>query len=121
MMQNYLVIADQRFESLGKGLEGIFRAFKRFPHYQYLLIPIYKFSAARIGKVAATALTFLAGDLLLHQVLGSFINCHFIPEGSCHFEIKWQITLLWCAMALPIIYVKFKRVGNLNSTVLGIR
>lgn len=110
MMQNSLTLADQRLELLGRNLEDIFRCFKRFPHYRYLLIPIYKACVERVGKVAATAITFLAGDLLLHQALGAFVNCHFISGGSCDFVIKWYITLLWCGFfALPVIYVKYKR------------
>ncbi|MFV0339277.1 MAG: hypothetical protein ACK5MA_01410 [Parachlamydiaceae bacterium] len=110
MLQNSLIIADQRLEFIERGLEATFRGFKRLPHYQFLLIPIYKFCAARVGNAAAAALTFLAGDLLLHQALGSFINCYFMPEGFCQFEIRWQITLIWCVvMAFPVVYVKFKR------------
>jgi hypothetical protein len=109
MIQKTLSIADRGLEFVGRGTESAFRQCRHAPHYQFLVLPFYKYCAARVGKAAATAITFLVGDLLFHQALGAFIECNFILKDHCDFVILWQITLFWCAVALPVIYVKFKR------------
>lgn len=118
MIQQALTVVDRNIDFAGQVLEWSLRQCKPAPHYQYVLLPIYKSCAARVGTVAATAITFLVGDIFFHQLLGNFLECSFTQFDGCDMSIRWTITLVWCAVALPIMYVKHKKEKRLNKSEL---
>lgn len=77
-----------------------------------------------MGEVAATALTFMTVDVVIHQIGGYPINCALgyllaptfpaeiqekIVVEVCTFSYDvWQ-TVAWTSLALPIMYVKYRR------------
>lgn len=100
------------------------RQIRDFPHVKYLIRPFYKELAKKVGDVAATALTFMAVDVVIHQIGGYPLGCALtylliptfpaeiqekIVVETCAFSYNvWQ-TVAWTSPALPIMYVKYRR------------
>lgn len=120
-------ILDNRLNSIGRSLELGFRSVKHLPHYKYFIGPLYKFCVNKMGSVAATGVSFLAADLVIHQLIPQAILCltsQVVPrdwegtlklEDSCNSPYSYVKTLCWSALAIPVMYTKYKR--NQEQTI----
>ena len=106
-------VVSQKVEDVSRYVETVFRAQKILPHYKYLTRPVYKTCVKYIGPVAATAASFLAADLVLHQLLPQTINCltSALPGAEATCAMGWEPwkTVYWMAAALPVMYAKYQR------------
>lgn len=74
--------------------------------------------------MAATALTFMTVDVMIHQIGGYPINCALayllaptfpaetqekLIGEACTFSYDVWRTVAWTSLALPIMYVKYQR------------
>ena len=101
----------------GKGLEGAFRQMKHLPQYKYLTIPVYKACVQKIGVIAATAVSFLSADLVVHQLLPQVSSClmnyalsSMSQEGQverCAVSYSYGKTEGWMAQAGAVMYAKY--------------
>jgi hypothetical protein len=108
---------DSRLNNFGQNMEGLFRSCKNFPQYKYFTVPVYKYCANKVGPVAATGLSFFAADLVFHQLAPQTIRCLVslgIPEipgseDACDISYNYYLALAWTALAIPVMYAKYKR------------
>lgn len=120
----FLAELDQTLMRMGTTMEWGCREMKNFPHVRYVVRPFYRALAKKVGDVAATALTFMAADVVIHQLVGHPINCGLahllaptfpveiqekIVVETCTFSYDYLQTFFWTAVALPIMYVKYRR------------
>ncbi|MGH2611616.1 MAG: hypothetical protein ACRDFB_01040, partial [Rhabdochlamydiaceae bacterium] len=94
-------------------IEKAFQNHKDFPQYKYLIRPIYKVCVEQIGPVAATAVSFLSADLLVHQLLPQITKCttacvfsSLSTEIACNIAWTPWKTVVWMGLALPVMYAK---------------
>jgi hypothetical protein len=112
---------DNVLNTVGQRMEAMFREAKECPQHKYFTLPIYKTCAKKIGSVAATGVTFLAADLILHQLAPQVLIClahQIAPDtldeswpfnNTCNISWNYKLTLAWIAYALPVMYAKYKR------------
>lgn len=128
-------VLDRVGTNLGTNLEKNFRQIRGSPHIKYAVRPFYKALAKRVGDVAATALTFMTVDVVIHQIGGYSINCALayllapkfpteiqekIVVEACTFSYDvWQM-VLWTSVAFPIMYVKYQRKKQGEEALLPI-
>lgn len=109
--------------SAGKYLEATFRECKAMPQYKYLTKPVYKFCVDKIGPVAATGMSFLSADLIMHQLLPQTVNCasnyafdYIFPnvtnlEAACNLGWSPLTSIYWAGFAIPVMYAKYGNKG----------
>lgn len=108
---------------VGETFERMFKNTEYYPQHRYFTRPIYKFCADKVGSVAATAVSFLAADIVLHQLVPQTIAClasQVLPgnlqgtllSDSCNVSYSFQKTLYWAAFAIPVMYIKYKNSEN---------
>lgn len=112
---------DSSLNSIGQSFESMFKSAHILPQQKYFTVPIYKFCVDKIGNVAATGVSFLAADLIMHQLLPQTLTClasQIIPndwqdslglEDACNLSYDYIKTLYWSAYAIPVMYAKYKR------------
>lgn len=110
---------------VGQRFESAIRIAKILPQHKYFTIPIYKFCVDKIGTVAATGVSFLAADLVVHQLIPKIIACSVSQiitnkklEDSCNLSYNYAQTLYWAAIAIPVMYAKYKRNCNYSRPYL---
>ena len=108
------------FYYYGKCMENAFRQMKNFPQYKYLTVPVYKTCVQKIGVVAATAVSFLSADLIVHQLIPQVGYClmsyalNSMNEESdatnetCNMSYSYGKTAGWLAQAAPVMYAKYR-------------
>lgn len=95
------------------------------PQYKYFILPFYRAIVGKTGDVAATALTYLAADLVVHQLASQVAKLLFrivakqiVPDRWApffglnepfQFKYKFKMTLAWLAFGTPVMYVKYLR------------
>ena len=84
------------------------------PQCQYFTRPVYKACIKYMDPVAATAVSFLAADLVMHQLLPQAVNCltsYILPGTDATCAMGWEPwkTAAWMAAALPVMYAKYQR------------
>ena len=104
----------QRVEDVSRYFENVFRGMKIMPQCQYFTRPVYKACIKYMDPVAATAVSFLAADLVMHQLLPQAVNCltsYILPGTDATCAMGWEPwkTAAWMAAALPVMYAKFQR------------
>ncbi|MBS0656573.1 MAG: hypothetical protein JSR46_12410 [Verrucomicrobia bacterium] len=103
---------------------------KDLPQLKYLGRPVYKFVASKTNPVIATAASFLAVDLVVHQLLpritlcflanGLNSCCNFSLSPPCNFIWNSGVSLGWLSFALPVMYAKHERQFlNLSSVYVS--
>lgn len=100
--------------TVGQHMEAGFRVCKNMPQYKYFTRPIYKACVGKIGDVAATGVSFLAADLVIHQFLPQVAICLTsslvsLTMPQCNLTYHVGGTLYWAAFALPVMYAKYKK------------
>jgi hypothetical protein len=127
-MSGLLSSLDSGLFNIGSTFEHIFRSCKNAPQYKYLTVPIYKACVEKMGPVAATALSFLSADLIVHQLLPQAVNClssaafdSKTANDSCTLSYSYGKTLYWAAMAVPIMYVKYIKSRSRNKQTEAIQ
>lgn len=90
------------------GMEKFFSNCKDMPQYKYLARPVYKLTASLSNPVLATAVSFFATDLIMHQLLPQMFNCA-VKGTPLEFEWIPGQSLCWMCMGVPVMYSKFKR------------
>lgn len=114
--RNFLTDIDNTLNSTGQSLEELCRNCKELAHYKYFIRPIYKISVKKVGTVAATGISFFVSELILHQIVPRTISCAAAQlsdrlrwEDSCVFSYCYPLALFWAAVAVPVMYAKYKR------------
>lgn len=86
---------------------------KNWPQFKYIARPIYKAVASRSNTVAATAVSFFATDLLIHQLGAKTAKCildNVISyPSSCDISCSPECSLIWMIFALPVMYAKYQK------------
>lgn len=109
---------QRRVESSSKVVEKAFADQQWMPQYRYLRRPVFKFCVNFVGPVAATALSFLAADLIMHQLLPNTLGClasfgpyaeavSYVLPTTCDFSWTPWKTGVWMAAAAPVMFAKF--------------
>ncbi len=103
--------------------EEMWRVLKNWPQYKYLTRPVYKFVASRSNTVIGTAASFLAADLIVHQLLPKIAKCIFNTamekDLPCNFSWDPGCSLIWLYASLPVMYAKYKREFTQNVAKQG--
>lgn len=119
---NITLFLHNRLNNLGRYLERNCRICKILPHYKYVIRPLYRSCVKKTGPVLATGITFIATDLIFHQLL-PLITAKMLGITFKHFDeqssfaplsnmpIQWfpSITLATALLALPVMYTKHHR------------
>lgn len=105
---------DIKLVTIGQMLENQFRLCRGMPQYKYLTVPVYKMCVEKVGNVAATGISFLVADLIMHQLIPQTLIClasyiGFPQNEPCHFSYSYIKSLFWLGLALPVMYAKYKR------------
>jgi len=106
---------DYRLRAVGEFLEGSMRRGREvgLPQFNFFTLPVYKACAEKVGNVAATGISFLVADLVLHQALPQLLTCYVsvmsYTEGECNPSYYYPSTLVWGTISLPIMYAKHRR------------
>ncbi len=94
-------------------IEALFSSCRDQAQYKYLARPIYKFTATYLHPTAAVGVTFLAMDLLVHQMAPQMAICALANleeyPRACHLTWRPILTFIWSAFAIPVMYAKYKK------------
>ena len=94
-------------------IEKAFNFCKFLPQYRFITRPIYKVVVSKTNPVFATAITFLAADLIIHQFLASLSSCAYKQlvwdDEPCDFSWSSYSTAAWLMLALPVMLAKYQR------------
>lgn len=116
---------DHFMTATGEKMEKTWHSGKDWFPNKYLTRPLYKTCVSRVGPMAATAISFLSADLVMHQlmpqaarciysntissVMPSVLNSSLDVENSCIISWSPVATALWTCMAIPVMYAKYRR------------
>jgi hypothetical protein len=118
----------EKYYLWGKSVEGWMRWAEKseFPQFKYFSKPVYKICVKYVGPVAATAISFLASNLMFH---------YFIPRMTLNLigrvvgiNYKDEVTFWWAPVdtvfqmivfGIPVMYAKYKNSQSTNLPKKG--
>lgn len=93
-------------------VEESFAELKFLPQYRFVSRPIYKWVASHSNVLLATAVSFVATDLILHQIGPAACICALSLGQECSFSYSPSSSLNWLCVALPVMIAKYHKIQN---------